>query len=304
MRWSRAPRRQQSQSAEDRRGARRRWRACPVRRMGAHGRPTTIPWIAEVCSRRPSHTFQRASATCRWLATCTKGGMRRGPYLFDLVLAASSFVAACSSAPSKGPPLVVSDDTKPPTASKPATSSSDVTGSRSSTSKTTSTPAAPVPVTCTTDKQCGGAGRICEPDKCIKGCRDDSGCATNQTCQNNNCVKSTPPGGCPNGDVDCALGNICTQSTCVPGCRGSFDCPLTTPSCNANGQCEVDADAGSSSTSSGSSPAGLVGPCQNDDQCNPTPSGQVCEGAVCVAGCHGNDLICPGAQLCSNNTCQ
>jgi hypothetical protein len=157
------------------------------------------------------------------------------------------------------------------------------------------TPNGPAPSSCTTDGECGGAGRICQGTACVKGCRNELGCLNGQTCVGGQCsaTSSSTKGTCTQ-DVDCALGQICNLTRCVNGCRSTGDCPVD-ESCSG-GQCFFDPSTGTSS-SSGTS-GGAISCTQNAD----CALGKICTFQTCVAGCEA-DLDCPGTKICSLGSC-
>jgi hypothetical protein len=230
---------------------------------------------------------------------------------------------ACSAAePAKKSSPIFEDDTKKKdTKSKGGMSGADPAGESESgrrggpegtpeeapPDEGASSPAAPS--TCTKDVDCGAATRICDAatSKCIKGCRDASGCPSGEVCSaSSHCEKKSSSSGSTDQcleDTECDLGFICTGAAgskrCTSGCHTTFDCPLDEKCINGPlGQCVP--DTGTSSSSSG----GAV-QCVSDGACNPgnNGAGKICEGGQCVSGCR-KDLHCPGLTICVAGTCK
>ena len=158
------------------------------------------------------------------------------------------------------------------------------------------------PAGCTADAQCNQTGRICTDGACVKGCRTNAGCGTNQTCDEGQCIAIDTSVECTS-DYDCALGTICLSSQCVPGCYDANDCP-TGQACSA-GQCRVQTGTTTGSSSGGGGTTTST-PCTSDGACNPgnNGSGQICSAqGVCVDGCH-QDYQCPGVRICTSGQCR
>ncbi len=157
----------------------------------------------------------------------------------------------------------------------------------------------PAPTVCTGDAQCNQAGRICTSGACVKGCRTTPSCGTNQVCDKNLCVSSTPNVECYL-DWDCELGTICSANDrCIPGCYDADDC-VKGQAC-VSGFCKVTTTGGTSSSGGTTTPQ-----CTSDGMCNPgnDGAGKICspQGA-CIAGCR-RDLHCPGTKICDKGTCR
>lgn len=154
--------------------------------------------------------------------------------------------------------------------------------------------ASTAPATCTKDAECNQAGRICTAGACVKGCREDAQCPTNQVCLQGQCDFDDSSVECYY-DFDCELGAICVSSACIAGCHGNIDCP-TGQTCTS-GSCKA--------TTTTTPPAGGT-PCVSDGQCNPgvNGAGKICSAqGTCVDGCH-QDNQCPGSKICVSGMCR
>lgn len=128
---------------------------------------------------------------------------------------------------------------------------------------------------CTFDTECGLFGKLCEGNKCVDGCRNDTYCrvisATHvEVCERGQCVR-----GCPDNEFQCPPGTLCIENHhCLPPCIGNNDCP-STQVCHSNGKC------------------GRA--CTSPDDC---PPGQGCRtGGICRPGCRTHS-DCPDCRLC------
>ena len=246
--------------------------------VGAPGieRAVTSPMRAPLVVAMLSATF--AAAACSHPPAIPRDDPALGD---DAANGASSKKSAASSDSPEGTSTELGPGTK---GTDPSPEPSRAEGDDSTSSA--------APSTCTMDAQCNQAGRICTAGACVKGCRDDASCPTNQVCAGGQCDLANSKVECY-FDYDCALGAICTTGACTPGCNTSYDCP-TGQTC-ASGTCQATTTP---------PPGGTA--CSSDGQCNPgvNGSGQICSPqGSCIAGCH-RDNQCPGTKICVTGTCR
>lgn len=181
---------------------------------------------------------------------------------------------------------------------------------------------------CTSDKDCKDAGKICDPlTKACVDCLADSDCGPLQHCKSLFCVDFTPCSnslGCvaatgPDGAAlpicdaqqaecvaclssnDCPANNDCIQNGCVPftPCNNSKDC-LITEVCNTTtgrcAQCLGNNDCGSSQLCESGQCRDFVA-CSSDKQC--TPLGLLCDPAKGKCSQCLKNTDCPEIYHCT-----
>lgn len=228
----------------------------------------------------------RKTWRCQTSTTCRRDADCKGGFVCD---ARSTCVPPTPTSDAGAPSM----DTRPAADTRPAMDSGATPDAGAApdamppSSDAGSGGAAPAPVYCRIDAQCGAGGK-CVAGSCQRACVTSATCGTGQVCAEGRCQPSPTAGHECVFSAMCPGNGVCINGHCHAACSADAACARSGDFCD-RGLCRPDGRPVPQCTSNATCPAGRMcvdavcrTPCASDAQCGPGCSGTVCHGGFCV----------------------